>query len=550
MQSLMACRACRSSAEAGGRAGEAPAITRQRFDAAILDMDGVVTDTAEAHAAAWKRLFDDFLEARAEAGSPFVPFDPQSDYLAYVDGKPRYDGVRDFLASRGISLPEGSPDDGPDRETVCGLGNRKNSHFQAWLAGRAARTYPDALGFVQDLQAAGIKVAVVSASRNCGAVLESAGLADLFDAKVDGVDMARLRLPGKPDPAIFQQAAQRLGVRPERALVVEDALAGVEAGARGGFALTIGLARDGVEGARATALREHGADVVLADLAGLVPRLEEAALHPMSDLPAFWHRLPEVRRAFRDRRPACFLDFDGTLTPIVEDPDKAFLSEGMRRSLAALAGTCSVGVVSGRDLADVRRRVGLDDLYYAGSHGFEIAGPEGLHRAMEKGVEYLPALDAAEDALRREMSGIAGAVVERKRFDIAVHYRHVAAEEEGDVEDAVAKVVFDATGLRKTRGKMVLQVQPDIEWDKGKAVLWLLQELDLRRPDVLPLFVGDDVTDEDAFRMLRGIDGLGIVVRDAGSRRLTAAHYALESVEEVQRFLDKLTETASAGGTW
>jgi alpha,alpha-trehalase len=240
-------------------------LSLERADAVIFDLDGVVTDTASVHAAAWKRLFDGFLRERAgSTGEPFRPF-TEDDYRRFVDGKPRYDGVRDFLASRGIALPEGDPADEPEEETVCGLGNRKNDLFLAELAAEGPRAFPSTVALVRDLQRRGIRTAVISASRNTAAVLEAAGLGDLFRTRVDGVDAGELGLPGKPDPAVFLEAARRLGVEPARAAVVEDALAGVEAGRRGGFGLVVGVDRTG----HPDALREHGADVVVSDLAEL-----------------------------------------------------------------------------------------------------------------------------------------------------------------------------------------------------------------------------------------------------------------------------------------
>ena len=217
------------------------------------------------------QLFDEFLAARPErAGAPFRPFDRDHDYLRFVDGKARYDGVRSFLASRGITLREGDP---PEAQTVCGLGNRKNGYFLERLRSDGAEVYPGSLALLFSLRAEGFLVAVISASRNARQVLEAAGVLDLFDAKVDGVDARDLGLPGKPDPALFLEAARRLGVPPNRAPVVEDALAGVEAGRRGGFPLVIGVDRDG----HPDELRAAGADLVVSDLAELDSAALEAA---------------------------------------------------------------------------------------------------------------------------------------------------------------------------------------------------------------------------------------------------------------------------------
>lgn len=243
-------------------------VTSERIDAVLFDMDGVVTDTAEAHAAAWKRLFDEYLQARARArDEEFRPFDADADYREYVDGKPRYEGVKSFLASRGIDLPYGDEQDDPGIESVCGLGNRKNRYFREWLMRHDVETFPDTIALLETLRRKRIRTAVFSASRNAEAVLESAGVRGLFDAKVDGDDRAALGLPGKPDPAILLEAASRLGVRPERAAIVEDSTAGVAAGSAGGFALVVGVDRAG----HAEALLAHGADVIVTDTRELLP---------------------------------------------------------------------------------------------------------------------------------------------------------------------------------------------------------------------------------------------------------------------------------------
>ena len=228
------------------------------YDAALFDLDGVITPTAEVHMHAWAEMFDAFL---AEQGidEPYT----DDDYFQYVDGKPRYDGVRDFLASRGVELPWGHPSDPPELETVCGLGNRKNVFFNAEVKEHGIKAYPATVALIHRLREAGVRVGLMSSSKNTAMILDVAGLTDLFEVRVDGVAGEELGLPGKPDPAMYLETARRLGVEPARAAVVEDALAGVEAGRRGGFALVIGVDRLG----QADALREHGADIVVKDLA-------------------------------------------------------------------------------------------------------------------------------------------------------------------------------------------------------------------------------------------------------------------------------------------
>jgi beta-phosphoglucomutase family hydrolase len=244
----------------------ANATDRRCYQAILFDMDGVITDTASIHAACWETMFDEFLQRRAKKhGHAFHPFDVATDYKSYVDGKPRYNGVRDFLKSRGIFLPEGAPTDPPTAETVCALGNRKDELVNARLA-EGVEAYPGSIDLLRHFRRAGIKTAVVTSSQNCQTVLHAAGVEDLFDARVDGLLMAAEGLAGKPAPDSFWKAAEILGVLPESAVVVEDAISGVQAGARGGFGLVIGVDRKG----NAEELKANGAQIVVNDLAQLL----------------------------------------------------------------------------------------------------------------------------------------------------------------------------------------------------------------------------------------------------------------------------------------
>jgi len=235
--------------------------------ACLFDLDGVLTQTAKIHAAAWKEMFDAFLRERAaQTGESFAPFDPVADYDEYVDGKPRYDGVRSFLAARGIALPEGTPDDPPDAATVHGLGNRKNELVLAMIERQGVEVYEGSVRYVRAVRDAGLGRAVVTSSANADEVLAAAGIDDLFDVRIDGVVAAREHLEGKPAPDTFLAAARALEVAPDRAAVFEDALAGVAAGRAGRFGLVVGVDRVG----QADELREHGADVVVGDLSELL----------------------------------------------------------------------------------------------------------------------------------------------------------------------------------------------------------------------------------------------------------------------------------------
>jgi beta-phosphoglucomutase family hydrolase len=235
--------------------------------ACLFDMDGVMTETATVHAAAWKQMFDEYLRERAKrTGEELEPFDAVSDYDEFVDGKPRYDGVRSFLASRGIELPQGSPSDSPDKETIDGLGNRKNELVQKLIHEQGVKAFPGSVKLGNAVREAGLKTAIVSSSANCKEVIEAAGIEDLFDVRVDGNAVEREHLKGKPAPDTYLHAAKELGVDAAHAAVFEDALAGVESGRAGHFGYVVGVNR----AHQADALREHGADVVVDDLAELL----------------------------------------------------------------------------------------------------------------------------------------------------------------------------------------------------------------------------------------------------------------------------------------
>ena len=235
--------------------------------ACLFDLDGVLTQTARVHAAAWKEMFDAFLRDRAgRTGEKFVPFDPVGDYDTYVDGKPRYDGVRSLLASRGIELPEGDPSDPPSAETVYGLGNRKNELVLAMLKGDGVQVYEGSVRYVRAVRDDGLHRAVVSASANCREVLQAAGIEDLFEVRIDGIVVEEKHLKGKPAPDTFLAAAEGLGAKPAEAAVFEDALAGVEAGRAGHFGFVVGVDRTG----QREALVQHGVDIVVSDLAELL----------------------------------------------------------------------------------------------------------------------------------------------------------------------------------------------------------------------------------------------------------------------------------------
>lgn len=507
-------------------------IDPRLHDAVIFDLDGVVTDTAALHEAAWTALFDDFLARRAvdshEDHSPFTG----DDYRRFVDGKTRHDGVTAFLASRGISLPLGKPSD-EDGDTVSALGNRKQELFLENVKA-GVRAFESTVALVRKLADSGVATAVYSASRNCEQILEAAGLEDLFTVRVDGVVAEALGLPGKPDPAVLIETTARLGATPERSVVIEDAEAGVEAGRRGGFALVVGVDRTD----HAEDLLSRGADAVVSDLVEVAVRTGDRRI---PHLPNTIDSYGQLIGIVAGREPFVCLDFDGTLSEIVSDPDTAALVDGAAEALVALAAQCPVAILTGRDLADIRARVGLPGVWYAGSHGFEMIDPVGNHYENEEAAAAIPILERAAETLRSDLNDIPGAHVEHKRYAVAVHYRNAAPERVSEIV-ATTRRYGNRVGLRVTTGRKVIELRPNIDWDKGTAITWIRDRLP-QSNRMVSIYVGDDLTDEDVFDAIR-FNGVGIIVQHAeDGDRPTAAHFTLRDPGEVCEFLRR-------GGNW
>ncbi len=270
---------------------------------------------------------------------------------------------------------------------------------------------------------------------------------------------------------------------------------------------------------------------------------ESATLRPVEQVPHALERFDELTSALEGRRPAVFLDYDGTLTPIVQRPEMAVLSDRGRGVVNAMSKKMPVAVVSGRDRPDVEKLVGLDDLIYVGSHGFDIVVPSGEHIENPIGGDFAPLLDEVERRLEAGFAPIDGAQVERKKFSIAAHYRNIADADYDRFRQVLDAVEADYDDIKEKTGKKVFELQPKLDWDKGKAVLWLLKALDMEKPDLVPMFFGDDVTDEDAFAALQG-HGLSVIVSDReddGSGRRTAATFRVHDTDELLTLLARLT---------
>ncbi len=500
------------------------------LEAVVFDLDGVITLTARLHATAWKWAFDRILKEREK--ERFRPFDAQTEYQRYVDGRPRIDGVTTFLESRGISLPIGDPSDPPSLHSAWGVGNLKNDRFRELLNEEGADVDQGTVALIHELRGRGIRVAVASSSKNCEPILRRVGLLDLFEARVDGVESARLSLQGKPHPDIFLEAARRLGVSPEKAVVVEDATAGVKAGREGGFGLVVGLDRNG----QRAALRSHGADVVLESLgADSAELFQRWITNRAYRKPSAWLAWPSLSKRFSFGNLAVFLDYDGTLVPIAPRPDEAVLSGSMRTTLKQLASRVPTAIISGRGVEDVRRLLGIEGLYIAGAHGLEIVSPDGTVKEMDP--RWREMIEDAADELEAAVRRLRGAILERKGYSVAVHYRLVAPAKVPRLQGQVRAVAAEYPELRQAPGKMVFELRPDIDWDKGAALQWLLEELG--QADARPIYIGDDITDEDAFVVVKD-RGVGILVGSAP--RKTMAQYSLQAPWEVELLLQEVAK--------
>jgi trehalose 6-phosphate phosphatase len=509
----------------------------QEIKAAIFDLDGVITETATLHARAWKQMFDAYNKRRKEDGkNTYTEFSIEEDYPVYLDGKPRYKGVKSFLESRQLDLPYGDPDDEPGKETICGLGNLKNDYFHKILDEEGVHIIEKNVFKLKEWRNKGLKTAIISSSKNCKQILKAAGIEHLFDVRVDGVISKERNLKGKPDPDIFVEAARELNVKPEESIIIEDALSGVEAGRRGNFKIVIGISGDNYK----EQMLKRGADVVVRDL-GEYDLFNNEKATKNSRLPWVMDHLELFVKNSTEYNTLLCIDYDGTLTPIVEDFTKAFLKEEMRSTLKEVAKILPVAIVSGRDTKFIKKQVNLNELFYAGSHGFEIEGPGDFYYEVEESQEILPVLDKAEERLYERFKNHPSVEIERKKYAIAIHYRKVNEEDIPHVKDIVDQVLSENPELKKGTGKRIVELKPNIDWDKGKAVEVLSRQVPAQDEPVRIIYIGDDVTDEDAFRVID--NGYGILV--GHPEEDTFADYYLKDVDEVQLFLQKLTEHAN-----
>lgn len=531
--------------------------------AIIFDLDGVITQTALVHEEAWKEMFDEYLRLREKRdGEPFKEFKKPEDYLEYVDGKPRYEGVRSFLESRNISLSYGNPDDSPDTETICGLGNKKNKRFLEVLEKEKPKVYEPAVEFIKELKKNGVRIGVASSSKSCKPILETAGLLSLFETRIDGVVSAELGLTGKPEADIFTTAARNLGAEPLDSVVVEDAVSGVQAGRNGSFGLVLGIARRNNQ----KELAREGADIVITDfekinfkavcdwfkrspaeLFSVWDKFEHSYQDELTILEKKgkvlinpYHKRRSKAALLDKEKVIFFLDYDGTLTPIVDRPELAQISSGMRQTVEKLSRKYPVAIVSGRMREDVQSLVKIEGLFYAGSHGFDIKGPD-FEVVQPKALQVAPLVEKIIKQLRAELGGWEGVIIEEKKFSVAVHYRLVKKEEQvSKIKEVVDALVREnESDLKLLSGKKVFELLPNMDWDKGKAIRWIMEAMKVDWQNTSVIYIGDDTTDEYAFSAIR-TRGTGVLV--SFEDKTSLAHFRLHSPEQVKELFEKISK--------
>lgn len=502
--------------------------------AVIFDLDGVITQTRKIHYKAWKLLFNWFFKQTNRVDEPELS---DHDYEEYVDGKPRYEGVKSFLESREISLPMGQPIDDPGYETICSVGNKKNIIFNDIIDQDGVEVYQDAVKKLKKWKQEGKKTAIVSSSKNCQHIIENVGIENLFDVRVDGNVASELNLKGKPYPDIFSKTMEFLGIQPHEAVVFEDANSGVKSAQRSFAGLVVGINRKNQK----EDLLKNGADLVFDSFDQIDindPAIKEEYFSVQGEPILPYNK--EFFEKIQTHKPAIFLDYDGTLTPIVAKPDQAILSPEMKKTLQQLADVFTVAIVTGRDKDNVEELVGLEQLIYAGSHGYIITGPNGLHMEHPESDTIIPELDKIEqDARKLLQDRTQGTQIDRKKYAIGLHFRNARPEDEDQVQKIASHLLEKYPGHKTGTGKKIIEIKPDLDWHKGKAINYIMDALGLSDEGIIPLFIGDDITDEDGFKEIKD-NGIGILVGGHGEK--TYAPWSLKNVYQVRIFFEKLID--------
>ncbi len=482
-------------------------------------MDGVVTQTATLHFDAWKIILDEYVTNLDKKNRLFS----EDEYWSYLDGMPRKEGLSNFLKERKI---------GYHQDILEQLCDKKNELLHRMLFNQSVKYFSDTIQFIEFLLAHNYQIALISSSKNCIPILESAQIKHLFPIYVDGIISEELNLRGKPEPDIFLEAAKRLKLLPRECVIIEDALAGVKAGKKGGFGGVIALDR---RNKLHHQFRQLGADYILPNLASAqnlfyFPTSRTAPLKTGTQALKSILRLSKLNYQF-----VIFLDYDGTLTPIRERPSEAVLSNSMHYCLNHLSRHYPTVIMSGRELKNLQKLINIASLFYSGNHGFEFEGPQ---YSYEIGQGFKEEIKEVYDSLYQCLFSIPDCFIENKTFSLSVHYRLVEKKYRHLIEKEIERIMVEHPHLKKHLGKKVYEIRPNINWNKGIASTSILNRFKAKNHKLIPIYIGDDVSDEDAFEAFKAT---GITIKVAEKLHHTKAHYYLDSPLEVQNFLTQLT---------
>ena len=511
-----------------------PVVIDPRYhDAVIFDLCGVLTDAALVQRLAWASLFNDYLVQRPAYEGEDYSLLTNDEYYQLVDGQPRPDGVAAFLGSRGITLPRGVPSDTGD-DTICGLANRQRQLY-ADLLDREVPLLGAMITLTRKLRDIAVATVAHSSRPGCQQVSNVTGvnrLLDVYIAETAAEGPSIAANPGLvvlPEATHVLDAANKLGVRPHRTVVVGDTEAGLSAGRDAGFALVIGVDRTGY----ADRLFERGADFVVTDLADIAVRTGDRRI---SEIPNALESYGQLAGITIGRDSVLFLNYDVALSQTVAEPGADAPVDNGAQALRNLAAVSPVVVISGRDLADIRDRVGIPEIWYAGSHGFELLGPDGSHREHATGLAAVPVLAGVAAELRGILEHIPGVRVVHTRFAVTVQYLEAASEHIDEIV-ATTRRLGQRNKLRVSSGRMLVELRPDVQWDEGTRLAWIQSHVD-KPKSLIPIYIGGDFIDEDAFEAVQ-LAGVGIAVRhnEDGNRR-TAARFVLNDLDEVREVLE------------
>jgi trehalose-phosphatase len=495
----------------------------------IFDMDGVVTQTAQLHYKTWKVVLDQFLHKITSNSYHFT----EQDYFYFFDGVPRKDGVKNYFSTLKIGEKEVKKHYEDLAQCIDVICSKKNNLMLSVIAEDKIQAFNDCMEFIEFIRSLDYKIAIISSSKNCRAILKSAGIENLFAVCVDGVIAEEKQLVGKPNPAIFLEAAKQLNLLPEQCLVIEDALAGVKAAKDGGFN-TVALDR---ENKLFEEFRKYNPDYILRDLSKNQVQFYKNFILQKSKAASALDALPFIASSLNQQKEiVLFLDYDGTLTPIVDRPQDASLSPLMRESILCLCKNYLTVIISGRELTNLKEQVKIPNIFYAGNHGFELVGPENSNFSFKIGDDYLEDIQAIYKEIYLVFKEIPGCIIENKKFTLSIHYRLAHESQYEFISATIDRLLMNFKNLSRHEGKMVIEIRPRIAWNKGIAALSLLKWLKKDYLNVIPIYIGDDITDEDAFQQF---NQKGITIK-VGSDTHTNAHFFLKTPQHVKHFLDQL----------